>query len=112
MYAQAIAPLKKTNVVAFEKRKGLFKKEPDQIVIELSKMIFEEFGGNFVKISALSGLSATTIANIAYGVTCKPRASTLEGIMKACGYKMAWISRDGVEWKFETTKKPSFKSKK
>ena len=86
-------------------KRGMFRMfEPDPIVYELSAVIFNS-GMSYTMIAERGGLSASTVAKVAYCETQRPQMKTMTGILTGCGYSMQWISGGGTRWDFRSPEK-------
>ena len=65
-------------------------KEKDPI-IDLTRTIVQDSGYSYSAISALSGVSATTMYNWFSGDTKRPQFASINAVGRACGKTLVWV---------------------
>lgn len=61
-------------------------KDKDPVIEEVRKVV-EKSKKSYSEISALSGVSDTTLHNWFYGATLRPQNATIEAVLRALGHR-------------------------
>ena len=60
-------------------------------IIDLTRTIVQDSGYSYSAVSALSGVSATTLYNWFNGDTRRPQFASINAVGRACGKTLVWV---------------------